>query len=488
MILSLDLGTTGNRALVFNRQGHVVASSYRELNRTFPKLGWVEQDPLELISTLLACIQDVFSQCDPTQIQAIGLTNQRETTVCWDKRTGKPIYNAIVWQCRRTREQCEDLNSYASWIKAKTGLFLDPYFSATKIAWILKERQDLRQDVESGHILFGTVDTWVLWHLTGQTLHATDVSNASRTLLMNLQTCEYDPELLAFFNIPSSLLPSILSTRGLFGLTAKSVLGHEIPIMGVIGDQQSALFTQCGYDETRFKNTYGTGLFLCGVTGTTPCPSASLVTTVAWKCDQNVYYALEGSVFTGGSLMQWMRDALGFFSQTSDSEAMALSVPNNGGVYLVPALSGLGAPYWDPSAGGLIMGFTGGTSKSHLVRAGLESLAYQTADVILTFEQEFPDQHIQSLRVDGGAVQNSFLMQFQADILQRPVELPRITETTAFGAAGMAGIASGFWTESEFFALNVIEQCYFPMISSEERDTLYKPWKKAINRSLNWHA
>lgn len=481
-ILALDLGTTGNRALAIDKNGQVVASSYYEFPQLFPKPGWVEHDPHVIWETVHKAMLDVIERVGVSSIEAIGITNQRETTILWDSVTGEPLYNAIVWQCRRTSERCRELASYSEVIKNKTGLFLDPYFSATKIEWIFKNCPEANVSLQHNRLKFGTIDSWIVWKLTAGRSHITDISNASRTLLFNIHTCDYDSDLLSLFAIPKNILPIVVDSSGVVAYTDASILGKSIPISGIIGDQQAALFTQCGNRQDLIKNTYGTGLFIVANTGCTPLSTERLISTIAWKKNNAVTYAVEGSIFVGGSAIQWLRDGLQLLSNSSESEHYALSIQSNEGVYFVPALSGLGAPHWDPTARGMFIGLTRGTSKAHMIRAALESMAYQTRDV---FEQ-LTQQKFKALRVDGGASSNSFLMQFQSDILGIPIEKPRIIETTAFGAAGMAGLGISFWSENEFSLLNPIETVFNPLHQDNSFQTYYSDWQRAVQRTLLW--
>jgi len=478
-ILALDLGTTGNRAILFNKRGEIVTSSYYEFTQHFPQPGWVEHDAEEIWETTKKALDDILRVS--TDIAAIGITNQRETTVVWDAERGAPIHNAIVWQCRRTAPRCEELRDHHETIRSKTGLLCDAYFSATKLEWLLKEVPGAQEKANQGALKFGTVDSWIIWKLTNGKSHITDASNASRTMLFNIHTGDYDPELLNLFNVPHSMLPTVCDSSGISAQSDASITGKTYPISGIIGDQQAALFTQCGNDTSKIKNTYGTGLFVVANTGSELLDIDGLITTVAWRESGKLTYALEGSIFIGGSAIQWLRDGLELFKDAKETEAMARYLESNDGVYFVPALVGLGSPHWDSEARGLFSGLTRGTSRNHMVRAALEALAYQTADVLEAVKQKLP---LSTLRVDGGAVNNSFLMQFQADILNLPVEKPRITETTAFGAAGMAGIATGFWTETEFLSLNNIDTTYIPNMSSDERNSLKNGWNDALQRTL----
>lgn len=467
-ILAIDLGTTSNRVLAIDESGSVSAIGQREFAQSFPKPGWVEHDPLEILSTTQACLDDVLKQV--SDVQAIGLTNQRETIVAWDKRTGKPIYPAIVWQCRRTADFCQQLAPHRDAIKEKTGLFLDPYFSASKLRWILNQ-----YDGDATHVLAGTVDTWVLWHLTGH--HVTDTSNASRTMLIDLRTGQWDSELLDLFEIPRAILPEIHPSNASFG----SYRG--IPITGVLGDQQAAFFAQGGFRDGIIKNTYGTGLFLMSGTGDKPAHTESLISTVAWQLDDQRSYALEGSVFIGGAIIQWLRDGLQMFSDAADSESLATDVTDNAGVYLVPALTGLGAPYWQPHATGLLTGLTRGTTTAHVTRAALESMTYQTVDIVAAMIPHTGP--LTALRVDGGATSNAFLMQFQADMLNTPVQCASISETTALGAAFMAGLGAGIWSLDNIAQLIGDGACYTPTFNDDTRQSYLSGWRRAVGQCLH---
>lgn len=482
----MDLGTTGNRVAAFARDGRLTASAYYEFPQIFPQPGWVEHDPFQILETAMRALREVTGKVGVENIQGLGITNQRETTILWDKKTGIPVYNAIVWQCRRTTSLCDSLRSSAPEVKARTGLSLDPYFSATKISWLLDQVPGLREKVSRGEILFGTVDTWLLWNLTKGRVHATEASNASRTLCLNLKTLAYDPEMLKLFGVPENILPEVRDSGGKFGVLDKSLLGREIPILGILGDQQAAFFAQGGWQEGVVKNTYGTGLFLMAATGKTIPESGPLINTVAWKLRGDVLYALEGSVFIGGAAIQWLRDGLGLITSAEETEAMAKSLKSNDGVYFVPALTGLGAPYWDPSARGLLIGLTRGTTPAHFARAALESLAYQTRDVIDEMKHLTSSHSFTSLRVDGGAVKNNFLMQFQSDILGFNVERPEQTETTVLGAAALAGIEAGFWTQEEFLSARCVDKVFQPQMLESERQELYRLWRAAAAKSLGW--
>jgi glycerol kinase len=485
VIVAIDLGTTGNRVIAFSKKGDVVAKSYYEFPQLFPKPGWVEHDAMAIWHTTLAALKDVLAKVGAGNVSAIGITNQRETTVLWDRTTGKPVYNAIVWQDRRTRDRCGELMPAAKQIRKKTGLFVDPYFSATKIQWIMENVKRVKEGMRRGDIIFGNVDSWVLWKLTGGKVHATEPSNAARTMVFNIHTMKYDAELLKLFKLPSAIFPQVRDSAADFGFTDKRLTGREIPVTGILGDQQASLFAQGGWDKGVVKNTYGTGLFLMTVETQAQADPGALVNTVAWKIGDEVRYALEGSVFVGGSAIQWLRDGLQIIKASPDTEAMAASLKSNDGVYFVPALTGLGAPYWDPCARGMIIGITRGTKREHIARAALEGIAYQVKDVVNAMDDIMATK-TKLLRVDGGAAKNDFLMQFQADILGVPIERPVSVETTAFGAAGIAGIQAGFWTRDEFFRGRKVEKVFRPRMSPSERQRLYGRWQEAVARSRGW--
>jgi len=448
-ILSLDQGTTSSRAIIFNHDGEIVAIAQREFTQIYPQPGWVEHDPLEIWSTQLAVATEVIVKAglSATDIDAIGITNQRETTVVWDRETGKPVYNAIVWQDRRTASYCDEIKGagLAPKIQEKTGLIIDAYFSATKAKWILENVPGAKEMAEAGKLAFGTIDSWLIWKLTAGEVHVTDVTNASRTMLYNIHTLSWDDELLAQFNIPKSMLPEVKSSSEVYGETAGKILAAKIPIAGIAGDQQSALFGQMCTKVGMVKNTYGTGCFMLMNIGSQPkISNNNLLTTIAWKIKDDIQYALEGSIFIGGAVVQWLRDEMGLISKSADVETLAQKVKDTDGVYVVPAFAGLGAPHWDQHARGTITGLTRGTNKSHIARAALESIAYQTMDVLKAMEADAAVE-IAELRVDGGATANNLLMQFQADLLKCKVVRPEVTEVTAIGAAYLAGLATGFW-------------------------------------------
>jgi len=448
-ILSLDQGTTSSRAIIFNHNGEIVAIAQKEFNQIYPQAGWVEHDPLEIWSTQLSVAAEVIVKAglSAADIKAIGITNQRETTVVWDKETGQPVYNAIVWQDRRTSNYCDEIRKQglAKKIQDKTGLIIDSYFSATKARWILENVPGAREKAEAGKLAFGTIDTWLIWKLTNGQTHVTDVSNASRTMIYNIHTLSWDEELLELFGIPKQMLPEVKSSSEVYGETAGNILAAKLPIAGIAGDQQSALFGQMCTAVGMVKNTYGTGCFMLMNIGKEPKISANnLLTTIAWKIKNEVFYALEGSIFIGGAVVQWLRDEMGLISKSADVETLAQKVKDTQGVYVVPAFAGLGAPHWDQHARGTITGLTRGTNKSHIARAALESIAYQTMDVLKAMEAD-AGVSIAELRVDGGATANNLLMQFQADLLKCKVIRPEVTEVTAIGAAYLAGLATGFW-------------------------------------------
>ncbi|MEN2983650.1 MAG: glycerol kinase GlpK [Dictyoglomaceae bacterium] len=490
-ILALDQGTTSSRAILFDRYGKIVSVSQKEFTQIYPKPGWVEHDPMEILNSQLDVAKEVIEKAniELKDISAIGITNQRETTVVWEKSTGKPVYNAIVWQCRRTAPICDELKNQglSDTIREKTGLVIDAYFSATKLKWILDNIEGIRKKAEKGEVLFGTIDSWLIWNLTKGKVHITDYSNASRTMLFNIHKLDWDDEILNILNIPRAMLPEVKPSSFIYGYTDKNLFGLEIPISGNAGDQQSALFGQACFNPGMVKNTYGTGCFILMNTGDKAFFSKSgLITTIAWGINNKVEYALEGSIFITGAAIQWLRDGLKIIQSAQETEALALSVPDSGGVYVVPAFVGLGAPYWDMYARGLIIGITRGIKREHIVRATLESIAYQTRDVIEAMEKD-SNIKLKSLRVDGGAVVNNFLMQFQSDILGVPVERPMVNETTALGTAYLAGLAVGYWRDQkEIEELWQMERRFTPQMSFEERERIYKGWKKAVSRALNW--
>lgn len=491
-IMALDQGTTSSRAILFDKEGNVVATSQKEFTQFYPKIGWVEHNPMEIWGSQSGVMREVLetNSIRPEEVCAIGITNQRETTIVWDKNTGKPIYNAIVWQCRRTSEICDELKGkgYEKLIKDKTGLILDAYFSATKIKWILDNVEGAREKAENGELLFGTVDTWLIWNLTRGKVHVTDYTNAARTMLYNIKELKWDDEILEILDIPKSMLPEVKPSSYVYGYTDEGMLsGAQIPIAGCAGDQQAALFGQTCFEEGSAKNTYGTGCFMLMNTGENIVESKhGLLTTIAWGVDGKVEYALEGSIFIGGASIQWLRDELRVLYDAKQSEFYANSVKDTNGVYVVPAFAGLGAPYWDMYARGAIMGLTRGANRAHLVRATLESIAYQVKDV-LNAMQEDAGIRLKDLRVDGGASSNNFLMQFQSDILDVNIDRPKVIETTALGAAYLAGLAVEFYNNKDEIKKSwIIDREFIPDMSDAKRNLLYKGWKKAVNRSLLW--
>ncbi len=484
LILAIDLGTTGNRAIVFDHETRVVAKSYREFRQLFPQAGWVEHNPAEIWESTRAVIAEVVAQVDTRQIVAVGVTNQRETIVSWDPKTGQPLHNAIVWQDRRTSGRCSEIKraGFEKEIRERTGLVCDPYFSATKIEWLLQNVPATRQGV------FGTIDSWVLSKLTGGRVYATDVSNASRTMLFNLQERHWDEKLLKYFGVSRETLPEVRASSGDFGMLDPGLFGFSAPICGIVGDQQGAMFAQGCYEPGVIKNTYGTGLFLMMNTGETPRVSNHLLSTIAWQIGERVDYALEGSVFVGGAAIQWLRDQLQIVTASHETESLAASLSSNDGVYFVPALTGLGAPHWDAGARGTILGLTRATTKAHLARAALEAIAYQTRDLVDTMCADLGTP-LRKLQVDGGACANNFLMQFQADILGVPVERPAELEMTALGAAGLAGLHAGVWKNpADFLSHRRVERVFQPAMASSLRESLYAKWQEAVTRSRGWAA
>lgn len=490
-ILSLDQGTTSSRAVIFNHLGEPIAMGQRDLRQIFPQPGWVEHDPEEIWFSQWSAIQDAIktSAVDVGKIRAIGITNQRETTIVWEKSTGRPVYNAIVWQCRRTSGICDTLRTegMSPTVQDKTGLVIDAYFSGTKIAWLLDHVPGLRSRAERGEILFGTVDSWLVYKLTSGKSHITDYSNASRTLLFNIRSLTWDDELLAALNIPRVMLPEAVESSGRLAMVDPGLFGYPIPIAGIAGDQQAALFGQGCYYPGMAKNTYGTGSFLLMNTGSDRIVSShGLLTTIAWGLSGKVHYALEGSIFVTGAVVQWLRDELKIIGSAEETEALAESVTDTGDVYVVPAFVGLGAPYWDSYARGAIVGISRGTNRAHLARAALESMAYQTRDVLQAMVQD-SGRTLDLLRVDGGAIHNNFLAQFQADILGCEVERPEVTEATARGAALLAGYGVGLW--NDFTAVNArvgVDAIFRPTMDQQKRDALYGRWRKAVERSRDW--
>lgn len=490
-ILALDQGTTSSRAIIFDHAGNIKTSAQKEFKQYFPKPGWVEHDPKEIWSTQAGVAAEAITGAgiDGAQIEAIGITNQRETTVLWERDTGKPIYQAIVWQDRRTADFCDQLKKegHDKMIREKTGLILDAYFSGTKISWILDNVEGARKKAEAGQLAFGTIDTWLLWNFTRGEVHVTDVTNASRTLLFNIHTMQWDEELLKLLKIPASLLPEVRSCSEVYGHTSGQFLAKGIPLAGIAGDQQAALFGQMCSRPGMVKNTYGTGCFMMMNTGEKIIPSKNnLLTTVAWKLNDQVNYALEGSIFIGGAVVQWLRDGLGIIRSSSEVEELASRAEDTDGVYLVPAFAGLGAPHWNQHALGTMVGLTRGTTTAHIARAALDSIAYQTLDVLKAMEAD-SGLGIRELRVDGGATVNNQLMQFQADLLQADVVRPKITETTALGAAYLAGLATGYWDDINTIGAQWQEDRRFsPRISPENVAGLLKGWQRAVNTTLYW--
>ena len=489
-ILALDQGTSSSRAIVFDKDGQAKAVAQKEFTQIFPKPGWVEHNPMEIWSSQAAVIAEAITSIDINglDIAGIGITNQRETTIVWDAETGEPVYNAIVWQDRRTSEYCDSLKDagLTDTIRSKTGLIIDAYFSATKIRWILENVPGAREKAEQGKLRFGTVDTWLIWMLTRGEVHVTDVSNASRTMVYNIHDLCWDKELLELFGIPESMMPQVKSSSEVYGYTKTTLFAHEVPVAGIAGDQQAALFGQMCTDPGSVKNTYGTGCFLLMNTGEKPIMSRNnLLTTIAWKIGDKVNYALEGSIFVAGSVVQWLRDGLGIIRSSSEVEALAASVPDNGGVYYVPALTGLGAPYWDQYAKGCIYGLSRGTTAAHIARAALEGIAFQTMDIVNAMEKD-AGVKLAELKVDGGASRNNLLMQFQADILNTSVIRPKVTETTALGAAYLAGLAVGFWESIDYIKSQwAVETAFEPKAEEADVTILKEGWKDAINRTLS---
>lgn len=489
-ILALDQGTSSSRAIVFDEHGQTKAVSQKEFTQIFPKPGWVEHNPMEIWSSQASVIAEAITSIDINglNIAAIGITNQRETTIVWDACTGEPVYNAIVWQDRRTSEFCDGLkrDGRTDLIRSKTGLIIDAYFSATKILWILENVPGARQKAEEGRLRFGTVDTWLIWMLTRGEVHVTDVSNASRTMLFNIHTLEWDKELLQLFGIPASMMPEVRSSSEVYGYTKTTLFAHEVPIAGIAGDQQAALFGQMCTEPGAVKNTYGTGCFLLMNSGERPIMSSNnLLTTIAWKIGDKVNYALEGSIFVAGSVVQWLRDGLGVIKSSSEIEALACTVEDNGGVYFVPALTGLGAPYWDQYAKGCLYGISRGTTAAHIARAALEGIAFQTMDIVNAMQKD-AGCTLKELKVDGGASRNNLLMQFQADILGTSVIRPTVTETTALGAAYLAGLAVGYWESIDHIKSQWgVDTQFNPIASPEKVEALKNGWADAIKRTLS---
>ena len=490
-IMALDEGTTSCRCILFDRQGTIVSMAQKEFPQYYPQPGWVEHDAMEIWSTQIGVAQEALYKIDASwrDIAGIGITNQRESTVVWDKETGEPIYHAIVWQCRRTSQYCDSLKErgLVDSFREKTGLVIDAYFSATKIRWILEQVPGAREKAQRGQLLFGTMETWLIWKLTRGKVHVTDYSNASRTMLFNINTLCWDKEILSILDIPEQMLPQPVPSSAVYGYTDPAIFGGQIPIAGAAGDQQSALFGQACFAPGEAKNTYGTGCFMLMNTGSRPVFSQNgLLTTIAWGLDGQVTYALEGSIFVAGAAIQWLRDEMRLIDSAADSEYMATKVPDSNGCYVVPAFTGLGAPYWDQYARGTVVGITRGVNKYHLIRATLESIAYQTRDVLQVMEED-SQIDLGTLKVDGGACANNFLMQFQSDIIGVPVQRPRCIETTALGAAYLAGLAVGFWQSREDILQNgQVERTFLPQMDEEQRKTRIAGWNKAVKRAFDW--
>lgn len=490
-VMALDAGTTSNRCILFNKKGEICSVAQREFPQYYPHPGWVEHDGNQIWATQISVAVEAMQKinADPSQIVSIGITNQRETTLVWDKETGEPVYHAIVWQCRRTAEYCDTLKAQglSEMIREKTGLLIDPYFSGTKLKWILDHVPDARQKAEAGQLLFGTVETWLIWKLTKGRVHVTDYSNASRTMMFNIHTLQWDKDILELLNIPASMLPTPKPSSCVYGYTDTSFLGAEIPIAGAAGDQQCALFGQTCFDVGDVKNTYGTGGFLLMNTGKEPVTSQNgLVTTIAWGLNNEITYALEGSIFVAGAAIQWLRDEMRLIESSVDSEYYAKKVHDTNGCYVVPAFTGLGAPYWDPYARGMIIGITRGVNKNHIIRATLESMAYQVNDVIRAMEA---DAHVSlgQLKVDGGACANNLLCQMQTDICRAPVLRPKCVETTAMGAAYLAGLATGYWQDQEEIRANwQLDKLFTPVMTLDQSQKQIAGWKKAVARCRNW--
>lgn len=488
-IIALDQGTTSSRAIIFDKNQKIIKIAQKEFTQFYPNAGWVEHDPMEIYSSIYSVLMEAIAQSGihAEEIAAIGITNQRETTIVWDKNTGRPIYNAIVWQCRRTADICQKLekNGWKDYIREHTGLLIDAYFSGTKVKWILDNVPEAREKAENGDLLFGTVDTWLVWKLTGGKNHITDYTNASRTMLFDIHKLCWDKKLLAELNIPETMLPEVRSSSEVYGYT--NISGVEVPIAGIAGDQQAALFGQACFNKGDVKNTYGTGCFLLMNIGDKAVLSQNgLVTTIGIGLKDNVQYALEGSIFVGGAIVQWLRDEMRFITESADSEYFAQKVKDNGGVYLVPAFAGLGAPHWDMYARGSIFGMTRGTNRNHIIRAALEAIAYQTNDVLSAMVSD-TQVSINNLKVDGGASANNFLMQFQSDIIDRKICRPKIRETTALGAAYLAGLAVGIWNNTDEIQKQwTLDAEYSPNMCVEEREKLIKSWNKAVSKTKRW--
>lgn len=490
-VLALDQGTTSSRAILFDKGGNIISTAQKEFRQIYPKPGWVEHDAQEIWSTQAGVAAEAVTKkgFNGNNIAGIGITNQRETTIVWDRATGTPVYNAIVWQDRRTAEFCDELKEkgLAKKIQEKSGLVLDAYFSGTKVKWILDNVEGAREKAEAGKLAFGTVDSWLIWNLTRGDLHITDVTNASRTLLFNINTMNWDDELLEIMDVPRSMLPEVKQSSEVYGRTKTTIFASKVPIAGIAGDQQAALFGQMCNKQGMVKNTYGTGCFMLMNIGDKPIPSKNnLLTTVAWKVDGKTSYALEGSIFIAGAVVQWLRDEMGLITKSSDVEGLAAKVEDSGGAYLVPAFAGLGAPYWDQYARGTIVGMTRGTGSAHIARAALDSICYQTLDVLSAMNAD-SGIDIRELRVDGGATINDLMMQFQSDILEVPVIRPNVTETTALGAAYLAGLAVGYWPDMESISEQwQVEKRFEPSMKKEEVDELTKGWKRAVKAARVW--
>lgn len=490
-ILALDQGTTSSRAILFDHDGQIVATAQKEFTQYYPKAGWVEHDAMEIWGTQSGVMKEVMATAgvEASEIAAIGITNQRETTVVWDRETGKPVYHAIVWQCRRTAGFCDELKARGleDYVRTNTGLVVDAYFSGTKVNWILNNVEGAREKAEAGKLAFGTIDTWLIWNLTKGKVHVTDYSNASRTMLYNIRDLKWDEKMMKELDVPASVLPEVKQSSEVYGMTDPSMFGVEIPIAGIAGDQQAALFGQACFEPGMAKNTYGTGCFMLMNTGEEIVPSKNgLLTTMAWGVDGKVEYALEGSIFIAGASIQWLRDEMKMITDAKDSEYFATKVKDSNGVYVVPAFVGLGAPYWDMYARGTILGLTRGANRNHIIRATLESIAFQTRDVLEAMQEDSGIQ-LQALKVDGGAVANNFLMQFQSDILDVPVYRPVVAETTALGAAYLAGLAVKFWDNKDMIAKKwAIDREFEPEMAESKRTELYKGWKKAVGRAAKW--
>ena len=490
-VMALDQGTTSSRCILFDKKGNIGSVAQKEFEQIYPKPGWVEHDPMEIWASQLSVATEAISKIGASadEIASIGITNQRETTVVWNRETGMPIYNAIVWQCRRTAERIDQLkeDGLTDYVKETTGLIPDAYFSASKVAWILDHVEGARKQAENGDLAFGTIDTWLIWNLTRGEVHATDYTNASRTMMFDIHKLDWDQKILDYFKIPKNMLPKVKPSSGIFGYTEVGMFGESIPIAGAAGDQQSALFGQCCFDAGEVKNTYGTGCFLLMNTGEKAVTSENgLLTTIAASADGTVQYALEGSIFVAGAAIQWLRDEMRMIRKAADTERYATAVEDTAGVYLVPAFTGIGAPYWDPYARGTVVGITRGCKKEHFIRAALESMAYQTNDILKVMEEESGVQ-IRTLKVDGGASNNNFLMQFQSDILGVDVLRPQCVETTALGATYLAGIAVGYWEDVEDVRANwALSRTFHADMTDEKRQHLLKGWKKAVGRAFEW--